>query len=63
MLVLMYTWFGRANMREDRLIRIEQYIREKKSVSIDTLCEVFNVSKNTIRRDIAEIISRTDIRK
>ena len=50
-------------MREDRLRKIEEYIREKKSVSLDTLCEVFNVSKNTVRRDIAEITSRSDIRK
>ena len=42
-------------MRTKRIDEIELYIREKKSVSLDTLCEVFNVSKNTIRRDIATL--------
>ena len=37
-------------MRTKRIDEIELYIREKKSVSLDTLCEVFDVSKNTIRR-------------
>ena len=40
-------------MRTKRIDEIELYIREKKSVSLDTLCEVFNVSKTTVRRDIA----------
>ena len=42
-------------MRTKRIDEIELYIREKKSVSLDTLCEVFNVSKNTVRRDIATL--------
>lgn len=50
-------------MREDRLTRMEAYIRDHKSVSLDTLCQEFNVSKNTVRRDIGEIVARTDIRK
>lgn len=50
-------------MREDRLSRMEDYIRDNKSVSLDTLCQVFDVSKNTVRRDISEIVARTDIRK
>ena len=50
-------------MREDRLAKMEAYIRRQKSVSLDTLCEVFDISKNTVRRDIADIVARTDIRK
>ena len=50
-------------MREERLAKMEAYIRHQKSVSLDTLCEVFGISKNTVRRDIADIVSRTDIRK
>ncbi len=50
-------------MREDRLSQMEDYIRDKKSVSLDTLCAVFDVSKNTVRRDVSEIVARTDIRK
>lgn len=38
--------------RHEKLI---DYIREKGSASLDELCEVFDVSKNTIRRDINEL--------
>jgi len=50
-------------MKEERLAKIEQYIREHRSVSLDTLCQVFHVSKNTVRRDVAQITERSDIRK
>lgn len=50
-------------MREERLTQMEAYIRTHRSVSLDTLCEVFGISKNTVRRDIGEIVARTDIRK
>lgn len=50
-------------MREDRISRMEEYIREKKSVSLDALCSVFGISKNTVRRDINEIVARTNIKK
>lgn len=50
-------------MRTKRIDEIELYIREKKSVSLDTLCEVFNVSKNTIRRDIATLEQSGKIKK
>ena len=42
-------------MRTKRIDEIEQYIIQEKSVSLDTLCDVFQVSKNTIRRDIDTI--------
>mgnify|MGYP000108001563 CR=1 FL=1 len=32
-------------MREERLSKMEAYIRLQKSVSLDTLCEVFGISK------------------
>ncbi|MBQ4651266.1 MAG: DeoR/GlpR transcriptional regulator [Oscillospiraceae bacterium] len=50
-------------MREKRLKEIEDYIRKNGSVSLDDLCREFDVSKNTIRRDVAEIVERSDIRK
>ena len=50
-------------MKEDRLVKMEEYIRDKKSVSLDELCEVFDVSKNTIRRDVTVICDRSDIQK
>lgn len=50
-------------MRASRLIEIEKYIRDKRSVSITELCDVFKISINTARRDIAEIVSKTDLEK
>ena len=50
-------------MKGERLIEMEKYIREQRSVSLDTLCSVFNVSKNTVRRDVAQLIATTDIQK
>lgn len=39
-------------MKSQRLDMIEEYVLEHKNASLDTLCEKFNVSKNTIRRDV-----------
>lgn len=39
-------------MKLKRIQKIERYIYQSGSVSLDELCETFNVSKNTIRRDI-----------
>ncbi|MGN1140553.1 MAG: DeoR/GlpR family DNA-binding transcription regulator [Oliverpabstia sp.] len=50
-------------MRSQRIAEIEQYIYAHKTVTLDELCEVFQVSKNTIRRDIEEIIQNPDIVK
>ena len=36
-------------MKVSRLNSIEQYVISRETVSIDELCEVFGVSKNTIR--------------
>ncbi|NCB93098.1 MAG: DeoR/GlpR transcriptional regulator [Clostridia bacterium] len=50
-------------MRSQRIAEIEQYIYSHKTVTLDELCEVFQVSKNTIRRDIEEITKNPDIVK
>lgn len=50
-------------MKSQRIHEIEQYIRLKKRVSLDELCEKFDVSKNTIRRDISEIIEQEGYNK
>ena len=34
-------------MKSQRLDMIEEYVLEHKNASLDTLCEKFNVSKNT----------------
>ena len=41
-------------MKVSRLNAIEQFVMSQGTVSIDTLCETFGVSKNTIRRDLNE---------
>ena len=50
-------------MRTKRIDEIEQYIIKEKSVSLDTLCDVFQVSKNTIRRDIDTLAKAGKIKK
>lgn len=50
-------------MRTKRIDLIENYIEQEKSVSLDTLCEKFGVSKNTIRRDIEDLVSRGTVQK
>ena len=50
-------------MRTQRIEQINDYILENKTVSIDTLCEVFQVSRNTIRRDLDSLVKRGTISK
>lgn len=50
-------------MKINRLNAIEQYVLSKETVSIDELCSEFNVSKNTIRRDLNELEDRGYITK
>lgn len=50
-------------MRTKRIDLIETYIIKNKSVTLDTLCEEFAVSKNTIRRDIDTLLERGTIKK
>ena len=50
-------------MRLDRLNSIEQYILQEGTVTWEGLAAHFDVSVNTIRRDIKELIERGTIRK
>lgn len=50
-------------MRTKRIDLIEEYIYQQKSVSLDTLCEMFHVSKNTIRRDIETLLEKGTVKK
>jgi DeoR family myo-inositol catabolism operon transcriptional repressor len=51
------------HMRSKRISDIQDYIYENKTVTLDQLCRVFDVSKNTIRRDLKEIISGGNFKK
>ncbi len=50
-------------MRINRIDEIEKYIAEQKSVSLDQLCEVFQISKVTLRRDLDKLMPRGTIEK
>ena len=50
-------------MRVDRLNAIEQYIVKHGTVSMEELVSHFQVSMNTIRRDINELLAREHIKK
>lgn len=50
-------------MKLRRIQKIEEYILDNNTVSLDKLTTVFNVSKNTIRRDINELVEKGTIRK
>lgn len=50
-------------LKEHRIKEIENYVMKNESVSIDKLCSLFNVSKNTIRRDISGLEKKGIIKK
>ncbi len=50
-------------MKTHRIKNVEEYILKNESVSLDKLCDVFKVSKNTIRRDIKELLEKGKIKK
>ena len=50
-------------MKANRLDLIEAYTVERGSATLPELAEAFDVSLNTIRRDIAELLKRGKIRK
>ena len=50
-------------MKNERIDSLEQYILTKGNVTLDELCSVFEMSKNTIRRDIEEIVRRGSVKK
>ena len=52
-----------ANVATPSLSLIHIYVIAKETVSIDELCEVFGVSKNTIRRDLNDLEARGHIAK
>ncbi|WP_144488038.1 DeoR family transcriptional regulator, partial [Bacillus pumilus] len=46
-----------------RIQEMEEYILKHGATSPDELCEVFNVSKNTVRRDINKLAEKGVIKK
>ena len=50
-------------LKLQRIQQIEAYLRQHGSVRLDDLCQQFDVSKNTIRRDIEDLEARQIIKK
>ncbi|WP_406589469.1 DeoR/GlpR family DNA-binding transcription regulator [Bacillus atrophaeus] len=50
-------------MKLMRIQEMEEYILTNGTVSLDELCQVFNVSKNTVRRDINKLTEKGAIQK
>lgn len=50
-------------MKSFRLRRMEQYILEKDTVSMEELCREFAISMNTARLDVAQLVSKGTIKK
>lgn len=43
-------------MKAERLQRMEEYVTQRGFVPLDELCQTFDISKNTVRRDVAELV-------
>ncbi len=50
-------------MRSQRINEIYEYVFERKTVTIDKLCEKFAISKSTLRRDLEELVGRGLLKK
>ena len=50
-------------MRSKRIEEIRDFIYLNKTVTLDKICEQFDVSKSTLRRDLDEILTSGDIKK
>src|SRR5690625_1111548 len=50
-------------MKLNRLIKMEEYIKQHKRVSLNELTKQFNVSLNTVRRDVEQLAKQNIIHK
>lgn len=50
-------------LKSKRIKEIQEYVAEHETVSLDELVNVFDVSKNTIRRDIQWLVDRGEMKK
>lgn len=50
-------------LKTKRIEQIQEYVFKHQTVSLDELCEVFDVSKNTIRRDVQELAEQGIVKK
>lgn len=50
-------------MRSKRIEEIKDYIYKNKTISLNQICNEFNISKSTLRRDLDSILVEGDIKK
>ena len=50
-------------MRVERIDSIIEFIYKNKNVTLDQICDDFNISKSTVRRDLSEILKDTNLKK
>ena len=50
-------------MKAGRILEMEKYVTAKGSASMEELCQQFDVSINTVRRDVVELIRRGTVEK
>ncbi|SDN51776.1 transcriptional regulator, DeoR family [Fictibacillus solisalsi] len=50
-------------IKDKRIKKIKEYVMEHESASLDELVTVFDVSKNTIRRDVQELVDNGELKK
>lgn len=50
-------------MRAERIDSIIDFIYLNKNVTLDQICDNFNISKSTIRRDLSEILKDSNLKK
>jgi len=50
-------------MKSFRLRRMEQYVMDKESVSMEELCREFSISMNTCRLDVAQLVNKGSVKK
>lgn len=50
-------------MKAERIKEIRNYIRVNKTITLDRICNQFDISKRTLQRDLDEIIKNGDIKK
>lgn len=50
-------------MKANRIMEMERYIHQKNSVTMEELQEQFGISMNTVRRDVAQLVTQGSVKK
>ena len=62
--MLLHSLHGKEqSVRLDRLNEMEQYILDQGTASLEDLCQHFQVSINTVRRDLSDLLERGRLKK